>query len=87
MEKAGLIDRQIQEQDHRANRLRVKASGRTKYEKAREIAVRLQSKVLGALPSNAREEFLANLDRIADACQASAVSSPQRRARVKRSPA
>ena len=87
MEKAGLIERQTQEQDHRANRLRVKASGRTKYEKGREIAVALQGEILSALPSNAREEFLANLDRIADACQASALSSPQRRTRVKRSPA
>jgi DNA-binding MarR family transcriptional regulator len=85
MEKAELIERQTQDQDRRANRLRVKSSGKAKYEKARQIAIALQSEVLGALPAAAREKFLANLDKIADACQAAAGDSPQGREREKRS--
>ena len=80
MDKAGLIERQTQDQDRRANRVRVKPSGRAKYEKAREIAVVLQREVLGALPADAREHFLVNLDKIAEACYAAAASSPQGKA-------
>ena len=76
MEKADLIQRQAQEQDRRANRVRVTPSGKSKYEQAREIAVTLQSEILGALPADAREKFLANLNKIADACYAAA-DSPQ----------
>jgi DNA-binding MarR family transcriptional regulator len=79
MEKAGLIERQTQDQDRRANRLRLKASGKSKYQKAREVAVALQSEVLTVLPGDAREEFLTNLGEIADACQAAAVESTYRK--------
>src|SRR5688572_638961 len=84
MERNGLIERQTQDRDRRANRLRVNASGRAKYEKAREIAIALQSEVLGALPAGAREHFLANLHKIADACQAAATGPPQKSEREKR---
>jgi len=80
MEKAGLIERQTQDQDRRANRLRLKSLGKSKYEKAREIAITLQSEVLAALPADAQEEFLTNLDKIGDACQAAAASPPPKRA-------
>lgn len=76
MEKAGLIERQTHEQDRRANRLRLRPRGQTRYEAAREIAVALQGEILSALPESAREEFLADLDRIAEACRAAADSSP-----------
>jgi len=85
MEKAGLIERHTQDQDRRANRVRLNASGKSKYEKAREIAITLQSEVLAALPAAAREEFLTNLDEIADACWAAASSSPARRVSANRS--
>ena len=78
MEKAGLIERQAQERDRRANRVRVKSSGKAKYEKAREIAVALQREILGALPADEREKFLANLDKIADACHVAAAGGPPR---------
>jgi DNA-binding MarR family transcriptional regulator len=80
MEKAGLIERQTQDQDRRANRLRVKPSGTAKYERARKIAVVLQREVLRALPTDAREDFLVNLDKIAEACHAAAAISPQGKA-------
>lgn len=79
MENAGWIERQTREQDRRTNRLRLKACGRSKYEKAREIAVALQQEVLAALPRGAQEEFLTNLDAIADACRIAAINSTQNR--------
>jgi DNA-binding MarR family transcriptional regulator len=78
MEKAGLIERQTQAQDRRANRVRLKPSGKSKYERARAMATTLQSEVLAALPADARQEFLTNLDKIADACWAAAGGSPHR---------
>ena len=72
MQKAGLIERQTHERDRRANRLRLKASGRAKYEKARTIAVALQSEVLDAVPAVRREQFLKDLDDLAQACQLAA---------------
>src|SRR2546427_10874955 len=50
MKTAGLVERQAHEKDRRARRLRLKASGRRKYEEAREIAIRLQTEILSALP-------------------------------------
>lgn len=73
MAKAGLVDRQTHEQDRRANRLRLKPRGKTKYEKARLIAVRLQAEVLSAVPASRREQFLRDLDHLASACRAGAV--------------
>jgi DNA-binding MarR family transcriptional regulator len=78
MEKAGLIERKAQEQDRRANRVRVTPSGKAKYEKARAIAVALQKEILGVLPADEREKFLANLHKIADACHAATADGPQR---------
>lgn len=70
MEKAGVIERQTHEQDRRANRLRLKAVGHAKYEKARSVAVGLQAEVLAAIPAARREQFLKDLDHLADACRA-----------------
>jgi DNA-binding MarR family transcriptional regulator len=78
MEKAGLIERKTQEQDRRANRVRVTPSGKAKYEKARAIAVALQKEILGVLPADQREKFLANLHKIADACHTATADGPQR---------
>jgi DNA-binding MarR family transcriptional regulator len=78
MERAGLLERERHEQDRRAHRLRLKPRGRAKYEKARELAVALQSEVLGALPEARRELFLAELDLVADGCRAAALQLPSR---------
>ena len=75
MEQAGLVQRQAHEKDRRAHRLRMKPAGRRKYEAARVIAVAMQAEVLGALPEDARESFLANLDRVAESCQQAASRS------------
>ena len=69
MAQAGLIDRETHAQDRRANRLRLQPRGKTKYEQARAIAVALQAEVLAAVPATRREQFLADLDHLADACR------------------
>lgn len=78
MAKAGLLERQTHEADRRANRLQLKSRGRARYEKARAIAVALQSEVLAALPAPRREQFLADLDQVADACRTAALNVPER---------
>lgn len=69
MQTAGFINRQTHEKDRRANRLRVTAEGKRKYEAARRIAVEMQGEILDALPAAAREGFLAELDSVAEACR------------------
>ena len=78
MEKAGLVERKSHETDRRANRLHVLASGKRKYQEAREIAIQLQSELLSVLPESEREVFLDHLDRVADACHEAAEKSPRR---------
>jgi DNA-binding MarR family transcriptional regulator len=77
MEQAGLVERQSHEKDRRAHWLRVKPRGKRKYEAAREIAVAMQAEVLSALPAEAREKFLAELDTVAEACRVAADNSPK----------
>ena len=78
MEKAGLVERQTHEKDRRAHRIRLKPSGKRKYEEAREIAVALQTEILTTLPEARREEFLEHLALVADACRVAAGKSPKR---------
>src|SRR6059036_4080614 len=42
MEKSGLLERRAHEKDRRAHRLHLQATGRRKYQVAREIAIALQ---------------------------------------------
>jgi DNA-binding MarR family transcriptional regulator len=78
MDEAGLIGRQSHEADGRAHRIRLQRRGRLHYETAREIAVALQREILQALPEEKREEFLRNLELVANACRAAAERSPGR---------
>jgi DNA-binding MarR family transcriptional regulator len=84
MEKAGLIERETHEKDRRANQLRLKLRGRTKYETAREIAVALQLEIFDSLPKREQEKFLANLDTVAGACRIAAARSPKLRSKPAR---
>src|ERR1051326_6728297 len=61
MEKSGLLERHPHETDRRAHRLHLKPEGKRRYQKAREIAIALQSELLRVLPEGQREEFLENL--------------------------
>ena len=78
MEQAGLLERETHEQDRRANRLRLQSHGRSQYEQAREVAVRLQLEILAAMPATRREQFLEDLERVAAACQTAAVPRGRR---------
>ena len=69
MERAGLLERKRHEKDRRAYRIQPKAAGKRKYEQARDLAVALQTEVVGSLPERKREEFLENLMTVADACR------------------
>lgn len=77
MEQAGLVERETHERDRRKNRLRPKSLGHQQYEKARGVAVDLQSEVLRVLPEREQELFLSQLERIAEACRQAADSSPR----------
>ena len=79
MGKAGLVERQAHEKDRRAHWLRLKPRGKRKYEAAREIAVSMQAEVLSALPAEAHEKFLEELDVVAHACRVAAEKSPKAR--------
>lgn len=72
MERAGLIARAVHESDRRAHRVRLKAAGRRKLEAGRGIALALQSEVLAGVPESGREQFLAQLEVLAEACQTAA---------------
>jgi len=78
MEKSGLLERRQHEQDRRAHRLHLRATGRRKYQAAREIAIALQTEALRVLPEAKREEFLEHLALVADACRDAADQSPMR---------
>jgi DNA-binding MarR family transcriptional regulator len=79
MVKAGLIERQTHERDRRANCLRLNPSAKGRYETARALAIELQTEILSTLPPEAREEFLENLDAVAQACRLAVEQSPKRK--------
>ena len=78
MERSGLLERQPHEKDRRARRLHLKREGRRKYQKARQVAIALQTEMLNVLAEEEQEKFLGNLARVADACRAAADRSPRR---------
>ena len=79
MEKHGLIERRPHETDRRAHRVRLLAKGRRTFEKARKVAMELQSHILEALPDAERCRFLENMEVIADACAAATERSTRKR--------
>ena len=72
MEQQGLIERRTNAQDRRAHSLALRPAGRRKYRQVRRQAVALQKRVLAALPDSSREEFLAQLEVLANACRQAA---------------
>ena len=79
MEKFGYLERHPHERDRRAHRIKFLPKGQKTYEAARVIALALQSEVLSGVPAAGREEFLANLAHVADACRATAEQKPDRK--------
>ena len=69
MEAGGLIERRNDPEDGRALRLHLTPEGRERFHRARPLAADLQARILGALPEARREEFLQDLETVADACK------------------
>ena len=84
MEEAGLVERSAHETDRRAYRIQLREPGLRRYEAARQIALALQAEVLSGLPAARREEFLSDLDLVADACKVAAAEGPKPKANPKR---
>lgn len=76
MEANGWIERQRHEADRRARLVQLLPEGRRRFFKARRVALALQAEVLAALPPTDRENFLAQLELVANACRRSALMSP-----------
>lgn len=72
----GLVKRKIDPTDRRARLITPTAKGRRIYAKARPIAVDLQEEVLQAIPPGERERLLAQIEVLADACQAALSEDP-----------
>lgn len=75
MEKSGWVERKRHESDRRAYRIKLKPSGKRKYEELRQLAVELQTDILNALPAERREAFLDELSLVAEACRTAAEAS------------
>jgi len=69
MQSDGLIRRKVDPADRRARLISTTPKGRRIYAKARPIAVDLQEEVLEVIPPGDREKLLANLEKLAEACQ------------------
>lgn len=72
MQDAGLLERKPHESDKRAHRVRLLPKGKRIYRELRQVALDLQSHVLEALPEERREQFLEDLERVAEKCLQSA---------------
>jgi DNA-binding MarR family transcriptional regulator len=77
MEESGWIERRPHETDRRAYRIRILPSGKAQFETCRAIALQLQSEVLSVLEPDTREQFLQQLDLVAQACRNAADASPR----------
>ena len=70
LERSGWIARAPHERDRRANRLRLLPAGRRQFQRARKIALALQTEVLSEWSESKREEFLENLAWVSERCRA-----------------
>jgi len=85
MEKVGLISRHAHESDKRAHRVRVEKQGLQMFQSALKEALELQSHILAVLPPERRENFLQDLEIIADSCVAATTrTEPTKRAPKKK---
>jgi DNA-binding MarR family transcriptional regulator len=78
MESAKLVQRCPHETDRRAHRVRLLPKGVTLYHELRAIALQLQREVIQTVPDERREQFLEDLERVADACVRQAAQETQR---------
>ncbi|MCW8133921.1 MAG: MarR family transcriptional regulator [Planctomycetota bacterium] len=67
MTKSGLVDRKRHERDRRALRVRITSDGEKLFKELREVALDLQTQLMNAIEPERREQFLADLETIAEA--------------------
>ena len=80
MQRAGLVERRPHESDRRAHRVCLQPKGQNLYHELRQVALELQTEVLSRLPETRREEFLHDLESVAEACMAEASTEIKKRA-------
>jgi DNA-binding MarR family transcriptional regulator len=76
MEASGLIERRQHHTDRRAKLVQIKPKGRRVYEQGRQVAVELQSQVMQVLPKAKRQQFLEQLEIVADAARRASDAAP-----------
>lgn len=69
MEEQGLVERRADERDKRTRRVTATAKGKALFKKLRAIALILQGDILNSIPEERREQFLSDLDTVAEACR------------------
>ena len=67
MTEASLVRRKRDEADRRAMQVRITAAGERIYHEARKLALDLQGALLEKIPEARREQFLIDLDLVAEA--------------------
>ena len=72
MEEQGMVERRPDERDKRAHRVTATAKGKALFKKLRAIALLLQGEVLAAIPEERHEQFLSDLESVAEACRKTA---------------
>lgn len=69
MELAGWVHRTLDASDRRARRVRATPAGTALFAEAQDIALALQAEVLRGVPGRERDQFLARLEQVAEACR------------------
>lgn len=72
MVEQGLIERRPDERDKRAHRITIATKGKALFKKLRAIALILQGEVLVAIPTERHDQFLSDLEAVAEACRKTA---------------
>jgi DNA-binding MarR family transcriptional regulator len=77
LEKAGLVERTVSQEDRRMYCVRLTKAGQTAHDEARPIAIALQHEILDNLSEQEAENFLASLEKIAAICQETLATDKQ----------
>jgi DNA-binding MarR family transcriptional regulator len=72
MEESKLLVREVSKKDRRANNLKLTTFGKAVHARARQLAIELQSEVLGGLSGSESDRFLQLLEKVAAAAAQSA---------------
>ena len=77
MEGCAVLERRTHESDRRAHSVTISIKGRELFMQLRPIALDLQNSIMKGVPPQRRTQFLADLERVADACQEQLESEPR----------